>query len=44
MTPRQNLPENEFPPASSCGSVFVYAMPPENVMPVRAHPGFCTAA
>ena len=39
----------EFTPVSSCGSVFVYMIPtqnliPERVIPVRAHPGNCTQA
>ena len=39
----------EFSPVPSCGSVFVYMIPaqnlvPERVIPVRVHPGNCTGA
>ena len=39
----------EFTPFPSCGSVFVYMIPaqnliPERVTPVRVHPGNCTGA
>ena len=39
----------EFTPVPSCGSVFVYMIPaqnlvPERVIPVRVHPGNCTGA
>ena len=39
----------EFTPVPSCGSVFVYMIPtqnlePERVIPVRVHPGYCTGA
>ena len=39
----------EFTPVPSCGSIFVYTIPaqnliPERVIPVRVHPGYCTGA
>ena len=39
----------EFTPVPSCGSVFVYMTPAQNlmrerVMPVQVHPGNCTGA
>ena len=37
ITTGQNSPWDEFASATSCGSVFVYTMPPENVMPARVH-------
>lgn len=37
MTTGQNSPWDEFASATCCGSVFVYTMPPENVMPARVH-------
>ena len=34
----------EFTPVPSCGSVFVYMIPKQNVMPARVHPGSCAEA
>ena len=39
----------EFTPVPSCGSVFVYMIPKQNVMPARViparvHPGSCAGA
>ena len=39
----------EFTPVPSCGSIFVYMIPPQNLIPervilVRVHPGNCTGA
>ena len=35
---------NEFTPVPSCGAEFVNMITPENVIPARVHPGFCTGA
>ena len=42
-------PRSEFTPVPSHGSIFVYMIPPQNVMPARVtpawvHPGCCTGA
>ena len=49
MTPGQLSPQSEFTPVPSHGSIFVYMIPPQNVMPARVtptrvHPGSCTGA
>ena len=49
MTPGELSPGREFTPVPSHGSIFVYMIPPQNVMPARvtparAHPGSCTGA
>ena len=49
MTPARLSFRYEFTPVPSCGSVFVYMTPPQNltlerVIPVRVHPGSCTGA
>ena len=46
MTLRQLSPRSEFTPVHTHGSIFVYMIPPQNVMPVRVtlarvHPGSC---
>ena len=35
MTPGRLSPRSEFTPVSSHGSIFVYMIPPQNVMPAR---------
>lgn len=37
------LSRSEFTPVP-CGSAFVYMILPENVIPARLQPGFCTGA
>ena len=49
MTPGRLSPRSEFTPVPSHGSIFVYMIPPQNVMPARVtpawvHPGCCTGA
>ena len=49
MTPGRLSPRSEFTPVPSHGSIFVYMIPPQNVMPARVtpawvHPGSCTGA
>ena len=39
----------ELTPVPSCGSIFIFIIPaqhliPERVIPVRVHPGYCTGA
>ena len=34
----------EFTPGPSCGNVFVFLIPAQNLIPVRVHPGHCTEA
>ena len=46
MIPGRLSSRREFTPVPSCGSVFVYMIPKQNVMParvipVRVHPGSC---
>ena len=38
MTPGRLSPRREFIPVSSHGSIFVYMIPPHNVMPARVTP------
>ena len=38
MTPGRLSPRGEFTPVPSHGSVFVYMIPPQNVMPARVTP------
>ena len=38
MAPGSLLPWSEFTPVPSHGSIFVYMIPPQNVMPVRVTP------
>ena len=38
MTPGRLSPRSEFIPVSSQGSIFVYMIPPQNVMPARVTP------
>ena len=38
MTPGRLSPRREFTPVSSHGSIFVYMIPPQNVMPARVTP------
>ena len=49
MTPGRPSPQSEFTPVPSHGSIFVYMIPPQNVMPAQvtpawAHSGSCTGA
>ena len=49
MTPERLSPLSKFTPVPSHGSIFVYTIPPQNVMPARVtqlwvHPGSCTGA
>ena len=49
MTPGRLSPRGEFTPVPSHGSIFVYMIPPQNVMPARVtpawvHPGSRTGA
>ena len=49
MTPGRLSPRSDFTPVPSHGFVFVYMIPPQNVMPARVtpawvHPGSCTGA
>ena len=49
MIPGRLSSRCEFTPVSSCGSVFVYTIPRQNVMPARViparvHPGSCAGA
>ena len=49
MTPGWLSPRSEFSPVPSHGSIFVYMVPPQNVMPAQVtpawvHPGSCTGA
>ena len=49
MTPEWLSPLSKFTPVPSHGSIFVYTIPPQNVMPARVtqlwvHPGSCTGA
>ena len=49
MTPGRLSPRSEFTPVPSHGSIFVYMIPPQNVMlvqvtPAWVHPGSCTGA
>ena len=49
MIPARRSFRYEFTPVPSCGSVFVYMIPaqnlvPERVIPVRVHHGSCTRA
>ena len=38
MTPGRLSPRSEFTPVPSHGSIFVYMIPPQNVMPARVTP------
>ena len=38
MTPGRLSPRSEFTPVSSHGSIFVYMIPPQSVMPARVTP------
>ena len=38
MTPGRLLPRSEFTPVPSHGSILVYMIPPQNVMPARVTP------
>ena len=38
MTPGRLSPRSEFTPVPSYGSIFVYMIPPQNVMPARVTP------
>ena len=38
MTPWRLSPRSEFNPLPSHGSIFVYMIPPQNVMPTRVTP------
>ena len=38
MTPGRLLPRSEFTPVPSHGSIFVYMIPQQNVMPARVTP------
>ena len=38
VTPVRLLPQSEFTPVPSHGSIFVYMIPPQNVMPARVTP------
>ena len=38
MTPERLSPRAEFTPVPSHGSIFVYMIPPQNVMPARVTP------
>ena len=42
MTPGWLSPWSEFTPVPSHGSIFVYMVPPQNVMPVRVTPAWVT--
>ena len=47
MTPGRPSPQSEFTPVPSHGSIFVYMIPPQNVMPAQvtlawAHSSSCT--
>ena len=49
MTPGRLSPRSEFTPVPSHGSIFVYMIPPQNVVPARVtpawvHPGSCIGA
>ena len=49
MTPGRLSPRSEYTPVPSDGSIFVYMIPPQNVMPAQVtpawvHPGSCTGA
>ena len=49
VTPGRLTRRSEFTPVPSHGSIFVYTIPPQNVMPAWvtlawAHPGSCTGA
>ena len=49
MTPGRLSPRSEFTSVPSHGSIFVYTIPPQNVMPARVtpawvQPGSCTGA
>ena len=49
MIPGRLSSRRELTPVPSCGSVFVYMIPKQNVMPVRViparvHPGSCAGA
>ena len=49
MTPGRLSRRRRFPPVRSHDSIFVYIIPPQNVMPARVtsawvHPGCCTGA
>ena len=39
---RATFAPEEFTPVPSHGSIFVYMIPLQNVMPARVHPGCCT--
>ena len=38
MTPGRLSPQSGFTPVPSLGSIFVYMIPPQNVMPARVTP------
>ena len=38
LTPGRLSPRSEFTPVPSHGSIFVYMIPPQNVMPARVTP------
>ena len=42
MTPGRLSPRSEFTPVPSHGSIFVYMIPPQNVMPARVTPARVT--
>ena len=44
MIPGRLSSRREFTPVPSGGSVFVYMIPKQNVMPARVHPGSCAGA
>ena len=49
MIPKRLSSRREFTPVPSYGSVFIYMIPPQNVMPARViparvHPGSCAGA
>ena len=44
MIPGRLSSRREFTPVPSYGSVFVYMIPKQNVMPARVHPGSCAGA
>ena len=44
MIPGRLSSRREFTPVPSYGSVFVYVIPTQNVIPARVHPGSCAGA
>lgn len=44
MTRQRHARQEEMTPVSCDGSMFVYVIPPQNIMRARVHPGYCTGA